>query len=117
MINLLQWWRAFRLWFGHHPILPPQAPEWTDSDSNALAAFLHGAAGRKLMARLWFEEDAVRSSAVSRPTGCEFNAGYACGFRAAVARLNTISASVTPHPDDASQDPQGAEDVAERFAP
>lgn len=117
MTRLRLWLASFRVWAAHQPLCPPQAPVWTDGDAAALAGFLAGPPGRKLTLLFRYQEQAVNASAVSRPTGCDYNCGYACGFRAAVAMVIKLSANVPPHPDDGSQNLDGAEDLAERHAP
>lgn len=116
-MRFLHWLRAALIFVGHQPLCPPKAPEWTDGDAAALASFLGTSPGRKLVLRWRYQEQAVNASSVSRPKGCDFNCGYACGFRAALAMTQTLSANVPPHPDDDSQTFAGAEDLAERHAP
>lgn len=99
------------------PLCPDTKPDWTKSEASALAAFLHSRTGRKLKLVIRYQEQAINASAVGRAQGCEFNCGYASGFRTACLLLQNLSANVPPHPDDDSQNPEGAEDLAERHAP
>jgi hypothetical protein len=118
MKRIIHWFRAFRVWAGHMPLCPTQAPDWTEGDAGALGAFLRtNSSGRKLRLLIRYQEQAINASAVMRPSGCDYNCGYAAGFRAGMAMLEKLSANVPPHPDDSSQNHDGADDLAERFAP
>jgi len=118
MTSLLHWLRAVRIFAGRMPLCPSEVPAWTDRDQGALGNFFRNqSAGQKLVLLMRYQEQTVNASAVCRPSGCAYNAGYAAGFRSACAMLESLSANVTPHPDDSSKNHVGADDLAERLAP
>lgn len=113
MMRLLQ--RLFGPRLKALPLLPTEETPWTEQDAAALLSFVNSLSGRRMVRRLQFEIQQVNASAVARAQNCEFNCGYARGYRAALDLF--LSANVPPHPDDHSQEPDGAEALSERFAP
>jgi hypothetical protein len=100
------------------PLCPEEMPDWTEKDHGALRNFLYNQdTGRKLVLLLRYQEQTINATTITLPDRCEYNCGWAAGFRAAVAILQSLSANVPPHPDDDSENPAGAEDFAERHAP
>jgi len=76
-------------------------PEWRDQDSEVLRRFFQGDTGERLRVTLLSMTVAQSLDGTSRAgSDLEFRAGYAAGFRGAVASLDALMAKpVVTNPD------------------
>lgn len=96
----------------------PAAPDWSESDREALSQFLRTAAGEKIRALANWHEQATNRSAVLRGNGFEHNCGFASGWHhASRFFLHTLSAPQTRDPQGDDAEPAtDAERLRERLA-
>lgn len=105
MRTLLAWLRAYT----RRPSFPG-AEHWTRDDAGRLQAFLASDSGRQMSRALTNAaiREAFRANQIVK--SADYDAGYASGFRGAIAFLEALSASAPPQVSALSEDPapQGA---------
>jgi hypothetical protein len=79
-------------------------PEWTDTDSRALAAFLTSSSGAKLRAIL-HSEIAAANERAAMSKGAAFDCGWACGYRGLFAWFESLSAPAPTPEAEPLEDP------------
>ena len=101
-------------------VVTTERPVWTQEDAEWWSKNLKSESGRKLLGILLFDEQAHNRSAVLRPEGFPYNAGFAAGYGSLARQFapgthNGFAALVRPEQDATTRQSE-ADALRERIA-
>lgn len=109
--------RMMRTFCQRWPLAAQEEPKWEDTDAAALARFLAGSTGRKLIAKMRYAEQSGNSQAVYANTRQEWACGWAAGQRGAFAWIFTLSQAGADTGETETHSNDGDADVLDRLSP